>query len=193
MDKSNIGKDFIEHKLFKTQERKTLSNKGEAMPDGSFPIRNTADLKRAIQAFGRAKNKPKARAWIIRRARELNATDLLPDGWADTKQSFPTWQEFLAHHGVKGQKWGVRRSRRSLRKAAEKRGSNPTKDLSNEELQQLVTRMNLEQQYSRLTGGNQRSLAARGAGFAASIAANIARTQLTNAANAQIAKALSRR
>lgn len=101
-------------------------------------------------------------------------------------------KDFIEHHGVKGQRWGVRRSKRQLRRQAQARTGKSVKDLSNEELQTLVTRMNLEQQYSRLSGGNQRSVTARGAAFAGSIATNIARTQITNVANAQIAKALNK-
>jgi hypothetical protein len=54
------------------------------MPGGGFPIRNVSDLKNAIQAYGRAKNKPAAKAWIIRKAKELKSTDLLPEAWGVT-------------------------------------------------------------------------------------------------------------
>ena len=59
-------------------------------------------------------------------------------------------EEFLEHFGVKGMKWGVRRSGKS-KGSSSKSQSNPIKDLDDKELQRLVTRMNLEQQYSRLT------------------------------------------
>lgn len=85
---------------FNQMQRRRLAAKRQAMPDGGFPIRNVADLKNAIQAFGRAKNKPAVKAWIKKRARELGATDLLPDNWRD---------DTLVHYGIKGQKWGIRR------------------------------------------------------------------------------------
>lgn len=66
---------------FTGRQRATLADKGQARPDGSFPIRNRADLARAILALGRAKNPAAAKRWIIRRARELGAVDLLPDSW----------------------------------------------------------------------------------------------------------------
>lgn len=61
--------------------RKALAAKGQARPDGSYPIRNRADLARAILAIGRAKDPQAVKRWIIRRARELHCIDLLPDSW----------------------------------------------------------------------------------------------------------------
>lgn len=85
---------------FSMKQRKALSAKNQAMPDGGFPIRNISDLKNAIQAYGRATNKPAVKAWIKKRARELGAEDLLPDNWRT---------DIIKHYGVKGQKWGIRR------------------------------------------------------------------------------------
>lgn len=94
---------------FPSKQRQALANKGQAMPEGGFPIRNRADLKRAIQAIGRAKNPDAAKAWIKKRARQLNATDLIPKEWTVTHHEKPSLED-LVHHGVKGMKWGVRRS-----------------------------------------------------------------------------------
>lgn len=79
----------------------------------------------------------------------------------------------LSHYGVKGMRWGVRRSdsggggsapaaksapkprmsedAKSVEKAFNKIDRGGTDALSNHELQSVVTRMNLEQQYHRLT------------------------------------------
>lgn len=64
-------------------ERTALADKGQALPDGSFPIRNVDDLKNAIKAFNRAKeeDRPRARRHIMKRARQLKAADLVPDQW----------------------------------------------------------------------------------------------------------------
>jgi hypothetical protein len=63
--------------------RMKLASKGHAMPDGSYPIRNAADLKNAIHAYGRAPvGKEKAvKDLIIKRAKDLRKPDLIPDEW----------------------------------------------------------------------------------------------------------------
>lgn len=71
-------------------------------------------------------------------------------------------EAFLEHHGIKGMKWGVRRadknsteghSEDAMRVAASKaklKKAKSTHVLTTRELQELVTRMNLEQQYANL-------------------------------------------
>jgi hypothetical protein len=66
---------------FTSDQRDHLASTGAALPDGSFPISTTADLKNAIHAIGRAKDPAKAKAHIISRAKSLGATSMLPDGW----------------------------------------------------------------------------------------------------------------
>ncbi len=73
-----------EKRDFSDKQRSKMADAGTAMPDGSFPIANKSDLKNAIQAFGRAKNKSAAKAHIKTRAKALGATDLLPDDWSKT-------------------------------------------------------------------------------------------------------------
>ncbi len=64
-----------------TEERRRLAERGKALPDGSFPIRNRQDLRDAIQSYGRAKDKDAAKRRITKRARELNAAKELPEDW----------------------------------------------------------------------------------------------------------------
>jgi hypothetical protein len=65
------------------RERKDLAEKGEALPDGSFPIRNEGDLKNAIHSYGRSTkgDRAKVRRHIIKRARQLKRGNLIPDNW----------------------------------------------------------------------------------------------------------------
>jgi hypothetical protein len=69
--------------------------------------------------------------------------------------------DFLKHYGVKGMRWGVRSANstsgastsedaRVATTAHAKAKSSGTHTLSNRELQAVITRMNLEQQYARL-------------------------------------------
>lgn len=71
----------LELRNFSDPQRAKLAKKGEAMPGGGFPIRNAADLHNAIQAVGRAKNPAVAKAWIKKRAGELNLESELPATW----------------------------------------------------------------------------------------------------------------
>ena len=70
-----------EKRDYSTDARERMAGAGTAMPDGSFPIANRADLQNAIQSVGRAKDYGKAKAHIISRARALNAMDMLPEDW----------------------------------------------------------------------------------------------------------------
>ena len=83
-----------------------------------------------------------------------------------------TEENILAHYGVKGMKWGRRRSRsqidanssedaKTAAAASAKVKSSGTNSLSNKELQGLITRKNLEKQYKTLSGN--KGAAQRGA------------------------------
>lgn len=86
--------------ILNAAKRKELAAKGEAMPDGSFPIQNVSDLIDAVRTYGLSNNKPAAKAWIIKRAKELDATDKLPDGWVTATHSNIDVKDFLANHGI---------------------------------------------------------------------------------------------
>lgn len=67
---------------FTHEERKDLAKKGEAMPNGKFPIRNRQDLKDAIRLSGSSSmSKEDVKKWIKKRAKELNLEDELPEDW----------------------------------------------------------------------------------------------------------------
>jgi hypothetical protein len=193
--------DVLAHFTPTAEQRKAFSKAGVAMPDGSFYIRNAADLDNAINAVGRATpnasesdvaRRNSVRRHIMKRARVLGLAARIPDTWnadGSLKQS-SMLEDFLAHYGVLGMKWGVRNRSRDTssgrkpgggsRKATDFAGrhhpslnaprpgpASPeaaraaqlhsrarrsgTRTLSNKELQDLVTRLNLERQYSSLT------------------------------------------
>ena len=72
---------------FSTEQREALADKGQALPDGSFPIVNKGDLRNAISAFGLSSNKTAARRHIIKRAKALGAVEMLPEGWDVSKMT----------------------------------------------------------------------------------------------------------
>lgn len=68
-------------RMFTQERRMKLAKDGLALPDGSYPIVTVGDLKNAIQAYGRAKDKQAAKQHIMKRAKSLNAMDLIPEEW----------------------------------------------------------------------------------------------------------------
>jgi hypothetical protein len=79
--------EFIALTEFTQAQRDKAASSGAALPDGSYPIRNKKDLQNAIHAYGRAKDKAAAKRHIVKRARALGLTSLLPEGWASEKVS----------------------------------------------------------------------------------------------------------
>jgi hypothetical protein len=74
--------DDIEVKrAYSADDRREMADAGDALPDGSFPIADEADLQNAIAAFGRAKDKAAAKKHIMKRAAELDAEDMIPESW----------------------------------------------------------------------------------------------------------------
>jgi hypothetical protein len=75
------------------------------------------------------------------------------------EQRIHSVSDFLAHYGVKGMKWGVRRTAKERASSDSDRSTtlrtrakrSKVKALSNKELQEAITRMNLEQQFKRLS------------------------------------------
>ena len=62
---------------FTVEKRLELAKEGKALPDGSFPIVDIADLRNADKAFSRAKNEGLVKRHIERRAKDLGALDAL--------------------------------------------------------------------------------------------------------------------
>lgn len=72
---------IMEKRDYSDKQRRAMAARGQAMKDGSFPIADRADLRNAIQSVGRASNYEAAKKHIIRRARALGLTELLPEEW----------------------------------------------------------------------------------------------------------------
>lgn len=71
---------------FDTEDRKKAAKSGAAMPDGSYPIENDGDLQNAIHAIGRGSAPhDEIKAHIIKRAKALGKTDMLPEDWMHKK------------------------------------------------------------------------------------------------------------
>jgi hypothetical protein len=105
-----------------------------------------------------------------------------------------TVEKLIEHHGIKGMKWGVRRSRGSEGTVGGSHGHGTSADaekareyatrakksglhtLSNPELQHLVTRQNLETQYKRLQGNSKTDA---GAKVAKEILLNVGKQHVT--------------
>jgi len=66
---------------FTPEQLKELESRGLTMKGGGFPIENVGDLENAIHAYGRARNPEATRAWIIKRAHDLDRDDLIPEDW----------------------------------------------------------------------------------------------------------------
>lgn len=113
--------------------------------------------------------------------------------------------QFLAHFGVKGMKWG---DRKSTSKATKSGGSDHSSDdhanasaakakakktgvksLSNKELQDMITRMNLEQQYVKLAPPSKGAVILRKGGqVVGEILLGVGKSQATKALNDQATK-----
>lgn len=68
-------------RAFSDEVRTQMAEEGKAMSDGSYPIESVMDLKNAISAFGRAKDKEAAKKHIMKRAKSLGQETLIPDNW----------------------------------------------------------------------------------------------------------------
>lgn len=68
---------------YSQKQRDEMAASGEAMSDGSYPIKDEDDLKRAIRAVGRGNASHDAiRKHIVARAKALGLSSLIPDNWS---------------------------------------------------------------------------------------------------------------
>ena len=82
-EKALVASAVAELAKISEKDRMALAAKGKAMPDGSYPIRNEADLQNAIYAYGRAKyaDRRAVRKHITKQAKALKRLQLVPMQW----------------------------------------------------------------------------------------------------------------
>lgn len=102
-------------------------------------------------------------------------------------------EDNVEHHGVKGQKWGVRRSRSARARAGgasktkktskaepfAKKAPKAPKKMSDQELKKVINRMNMEKQYKDLTAPK----ASPAKKFVTEVLVNVGKQQATAYAN----------
>lgn len=82
---------------YSQDERESFARKGWALPDGTFAIATTSDLRIAILAYGQAaaSDKSKVRRHIMKRARGLSRADAIPAAWTSASIE-ERWQDARA-------------------------------------------------------------------------------------------------
>jgi len=76
----------IQKRAYSRARREEMASKGQALPDGSYPIADKADLQNAISAYGRAKDKAAAKAHITRRAKAFGLDEMIPAEWSNVEK-----------------------------------------------------------------------------------------------------------
>jgi len=84
----------INERDYSDEKRMEYAEKGYALSDGSFPIVDKKDLENAITSYGLGRNKNIAKNHIIKRAKDLNAVDMLPDKWKVNENYYQTFEQF---------------------------------------------------------------------------------------------------
>ena len=105
--------DEVSKRNYDTQQRRDLADQGKALPDGSFPIVDKADLANAIQSIGRAGNPDLAKKHIMRRAKALDAMDMIPESMMKASGLVSALKVLLAnsvsvYHEAHGYHWNVK-------------------------------------------------------------------------------------
>ena len=102
------------------------------------------------------------------------------------------YDPYLSHFGVKGMKWGVRKDRKKVAVSSVKSHDDYTKahsskgvsEMSDSELRSRINRLQMEQQYSKLTSSESTSIGRQASGkvlkFFGKMAVDIAKELVKN-------------
>ena len=176
------GRDLLDNNfVFASVHKMSKNNALEAMKSET---RHRRDVENAVA------DRADVRASKLKKKREnLEHSDV-------EVEEDESIDDILAHFGVKGMKWGVRRAEKrrtassddakaadDARAKVKKAGG--THALTNKELQDLVTRMNLERQFNTLKPDSKKKVAAK---FVADILVGAGKQQAQKLAQDQIAK-----
>ena len=108
------------------------------------------------------------------------------------------YDPYLSHFGVKGMKWGVRKDRKKVAVSSVKPHDDYSKahlsksvsEMSDSELRSRINRLQMEQQYSKLTSSESTSIGRQASGkvlnFFGKMAVNIAKEIIKNEITRQV-------
>ena len=97
INEAKADESEVEKREFTDAERADAADAGQAMPDGSYPIKTVKDLKNAIQSYGRAKDPAKVKAHIIARAKALGKESMIPENWSKAIEADTAKAEEMEH------------------------------------------------------------------------------------------------
>lgn len=104
----------------------------------------------------------------------------------------PEVERYLAHFGIKGMKWGVRRKRGSDGTVGGKKSTKPEKpdpkSMTDEQLRSAINRMQMERQFRDLS--TQTAKKSAGKEIALNIAKNVLVAQVTSTLNKEIGRSI---
>jgi hypothetical protein len=80
-------RDLETKRQYSDEEMKALGEKGHAFKNGdgkwAYPVSDSEDLDNAVKAYGRCMpgDKDRLKAYLMKRAKDLNAEDMIPAAW----------------------------------------------------------------------------------------------------------------